>query len=67
MTLPQHVPHNTGIIDDAHARCYCRIMRAADQQGGQPPAPPPAFPTTNPNFQKNFNYICDQNDAGFRA
>ncbi|MCI79199.1 hypothetical protein A2U01_0100470, partial [Trifolium medium] len=52
MTLPQHVPHNTGIIDDAHARRYCRIRRAADQPRGQPPAPPPAFPTTDPNFQK---------------
>ncbi|MCI48951.1 hypothetical protein A2U01_0070194, partial [Trifolium medium] len=60
MTLPQHVPHNTGIIDDVHARRYCRIRRTADQPGGQPPA----FRTTDPNFQKNFNYICDQNDAG---
>ncbi|MCI44801.1 hypothetical protein A2U01_0066040, partial [Trifolium medium] len=54
-------------IDDVHAKRYCRIRRAADQPEGQPPAPPPAFPTTDPNFQNFFNYICDQNDAGFRA
>ncbi|MCI26440.1 hypothetical protein A2U01_0047635 [Trifolium medium] len=67
MTLPQHVPHNTGIIDDVHARRYCRIRRVADQPRGQHQAPPPAVPTTDPNFQNFFNYICDQNDAGFRV
>ncbi|MCI39137.1 hypothetical protein A2U01_0060367, partial [Trifolium medium] len=25
MTLPQQVPHNTGTIDDVHAKRYCRI------------------------------------------
>ncbi|WJX29401.1 hypothetical protein P8452_18047 [Trifolium repens] len=38
-----------------HIRCH----HAATQ--------PPAFATTDPNFQNFVNYICDQNDAGFRA
>ncbi|MCI76799.1 hypothetical protein A2U01_0098069, partial [Trifolium medium] len=40
MTLPQNVPHNTGIVDDAHARRYCRIRRVADQPREQPQVPP---------------------------
>ncbi|MCI75286.1 hypothetical protein A2U01_0096554, partial [Trifolium medium] len=38
MTLPQVVPHTTGIVDDAHARRYCKVRRAARQPRDQPQA-----------------------------
>jgi hypothetical protein len=76
LTIPQHVDHNVTTIDDAHANRHCKykkIIVAPDQPGGQSsapsaaPAPPAASNFADPNFPVFYNYLCDQNDAGFRA
>ncbi|MCI79348.1 hypothetical protein A2U01_0100619, partial [Trifolium medium] len=66
MNLPQQVPHNTGIVDDAHARRYCRVRRAARQPREQPQAPP-AGPSMDPTLQNWFYHTWDQNAANYRA
>jgi hypothetical protein len=76
VALPQHVDHFVLTIDDAHANRHCKykkIIVAPNQAGGQSsapsaaPAPPAASNFADPNFPIFYNYLCDQNDAGFRA
>jgi hypothetical protein len=76
VTIPPHVDHFVATINDVHANRYCKykkILVAPNQAGGQSsapsaaPVPPAASNYTDPNFPVFYNYICDQNDAGYRA
>jgi hypothetical protein len=76
LAIPPHIDHFITTIDDVHANHHCKykkVIVAHNQAGGQSsapsaaPAPPAASNFADSNFPIFYNYLCDQNDAGFRA
>ncbi|MCI00497.1 hypothetical protein A2U01_0021516, partial [Trifolium medium] len=65
ITIPQIGSEEIGVINDDYVDRHCKPNKK--KKAAQPPAQPPVFAPTDPNFQNFYNYICDQNDAGFRA